>query len=94
VDWTITFLITSVFTMPISSAKVNGHSPHLVFSFSFHFLCMFCHYSHCVHCCACMVHIKFTARPRTPVVSSEIESMALDEALEVFTQQWEASMEQ
>jgi hypothetical protein len=41
-----------------------------------------------------MVHIKFTACPCTPVVSFEIKLMALDKALEVFMQQWEASMEQ
>jgi hypothetical protein len=30
-----------------------------------------------------MVRIKFTAHPIVPVVSSEIESMALDEALAI-----------
>jgi hypothetical protein len=45
------------------------------------------------HYCACMVHIKFTARTRTPIVSSEIDSMASDEALETSAQQREASTE-
>jgi hypothetical protein len=40
-----------------------------------------------VHWCACMVHIKFTARSIIPVVSSEIESMASDKALETSAQQ-------
>jgi hypothetical protein len=41
-----------------------------------------------------MVRIKFTARPRTPVVSSEFESMASDEAPEISTRQRETSTEQ
>jgi hypothetical protein len=46
-----------------------------------------------MRCCACMVHIKFIARPRTCIVSSEVESMASDEALETSTQQREALSE-
>jgi hypothetical protein len=41
-----------------------------------------------------MVHIKFSAHHRTPVVSSDFESMASDEAPEISTQQREASIEQ
>jgi hypothetical protein len=41
--------------------------------------------------CSCMVHIKFTARPKVPVVSSEPELMASDKALDVSVQQLEAS---
>jgi hypothetical protein len=40
-DWTVTFLVTSVFTAPISSAKVSGHSIHLVLAFSFKFCACF-----------------------------------------------------
>jgi hypothetical protein len=32
-----------------------------------------------------MVHIKFAAHPIKPVFSSEVDSMASDEALEVST---------
>jgi hypothetical protein len=67
-DWTITFLVTYVFTMPISSDKASGDLLHLAFVFCLHFLRMFCLSLRCVCCCACMVHIKFTARPRTPIV--------------------------
>jgi hypothetical protein len=38
-----------------------------------------------------MVHIKFTTRPKVPVVSSEPELMASDKALDVSVQQLEAS---
>jgi hypothetical protein len=41
-----------------------------------------------------MVHIKFTACPRTPVVSSEFESMALNEGPEISAQQKEALTKQ
>jgi hypothetical protein len=40
-----------------------------------------------------MVCIKFSAHPKIPVVSSELESMALDKAPEISTQQREASTE-
>jgi hypothetical protein len=40
-----------------------------------------------------MVCIKFSAHPKIPVVSSELESMALDKAPKISTQQREASME-
>jgi hypothetical protein len=41
-----------------------------------------------------MVHIKFTSRPRTSIVSSKFASMALDNAPEVSTEQREISFEQ
>jgi hypothetical protein len=41
-----------------------------------------------------MVRIKFTARPRTLVVSPKFASMALDNAPEVSTEQRETSSEQ
>jgi carbonic anhydrase len=40
-----------------------------------------------------MVHIKFTGHPRNPIVSSEVEWMVSNEALETSAQQREASME-
>jgi hypothetical protein len=43
---------------------------------------------------SCMVHIKFTAHPQTPVVSPKFASMASDEAAEVSTEQRETSIEQ
>jgi hypothetical protein len=41
-----------------------------------------------------MVHIKFTSRPRTSIVSPKFASMALDNAPEVSTEQREISFEQ
>jgi hypothetical protein len=41
-----------------------------------------------------MVHIKFTARPCTPIVSPKFGSMASDEALEASTEHRETSTEQ
>jgi hypothetical protein len=41
-----------------------------------------------------MVHIKFTAHTKTPVVSSEFESIASDKTLDISTQSKEASTEQ
>jgi hypothetical protein len=50
--------------------------------------------------CSCMVRIKFTARPRTPIVSPKFGSMASDEVLgasmehrEISTEQLEESQE-
>jgi hypothetical protein len=41
-----------------------------------------------------MVRIKFTTRPRFPVVSPKFGSMASDEALKVSAEQRETSIEQ
>jgi hypothetical protein len=41
-----------------------------------------------------MVHIKFTARPCTPIVSPKFGSMASDEALEASMEHRETSTEQ
>jgi hypothetical protein len=41
-----------------------------------------------------MVHIKFTARPTKTVISSGVDSMASDEALEASVQHRDASTEQ
>jgi hypothetical protein len=60
-DGTSTFFVTSIFTAPISSARISGHLPHPVFAFSLHLLSVFCCYfcyvryflvygSHQVHC--------------------------------------------
>jgi hypothetical protein len=43
---------------------------------------------------SCMVHIKFTARPRTPAVSPKFSSMASDEALIGSTRHKETSTKQ
>jgi hypothetical protein len=40
-----------------------------------------------------MVHTKFAAHPIKPIVSSDADSMASDEALEAFVQQRETSTE-
>jgi hypothetical protein len=85
-DWTVTFLITSIFTVPISGAKMSGDFLHLVFAFSLCFLRVLSYYFHYVYCCSCMVRIKITAHPIIPIVSSEVESMASDEALEASAQ--------
>jgi hypothetical protein len=60
VDWTVTFLLTPFFTVPISSAEICDHLPRLALAFSFHFPC---YYFCCTRFCLCMVRIKFTARP-------------------------------
>jgi hypothetical protein len=41
-----------------------------------------------------MVHIKFTARPRTPTVSPMFGLLASDEALEAFAEHREILIEQ
>jgi hypothetical protein len=41
-----------------------------------------------------MVHIKFTTRPRTPIVSPKFGLMASDEALEASTEHREISTKQ
>jgi hypothetical protein len=41
-----------------------------------------------------MVHIKFIAHPKIPMVSSEPESMASDEEPEISSQQLESSTQQ
>jgi hypothetical protein len=43
---------------------------------------------------SCMVHIKFTARPRSPIVSPKFGLMCLDDALKVSAEQKETSTEQ
>jgi hypothetical protein len=48
------FFIMFVFTVPISSAGISGHLPHPVFTFSLHFLFVFCWYFCCV--CCFLVH--------------------------------------
>jgi hypothetical protein len=93
VFWTVTFIITSVFTTPLSSADAIGDLLHFVFAYNFRSLRVLSYCFCCVRCCMCMVHIKFTTRPVNHVVSSEVESMALDEALETSMQQREASTE-
>jgi hypothetical protein len=40
-----------------------------------------------------MGHIKFTARPRTPIVSSRVGSMALNEAPKISIEQRETTTE-
>jgi hypothetical protein len=44
--------------------------------------------------CSCMVHVKFTARQQTLIVSPRFSPMALDDALEVTMEQRESFAEQ
>jgi hypothetical protein len=87
------FSLTPIFTVTISSAEICGHLPCLTPASSFRFLFLLCYCFHHVRFCSCMVHIKFTIGPMTPVVSSEPEWMASDEVPEISAQQLEASME-
>jgi hypothetical protein len=43
--------------------------------------------------CSCMVRIKFTAHPRTPVVLPRFASMVLEDAPAVSTEHRESSAE-
>jgi hypothetical protein len=91
VDWTVTFLLTPFFTMPISSAEICDHLPRLALAFSFRFPC---YYFCCARFCLCMVRIKFTARPRTLIVSPKFSLMASDETPEISAQPGETSADQ
>jgi hypothetical protein len=96
VGWFITLSLTTVFTVPINSARSAFIYSTLCFPRAFTFTFNFCLATSFVVRAfrPCMVRIKFTARPRTPVVSPKFGSMASDEALEASTEHRETLTEQ
>jgi hypothetical protein len=89
-----------VFIAPINSARSTLIYSALCFprAFAFAFAFAFCFHlatSFVVHAFrSCMVCIKFTARPHTPIVSPKFGSMASDEALEASVEHKEILIEQ
>jgi hypothetical protein len=94
VDWSITLSLTVVFTTPINSAGSTFICFALRFprAFSFCFRLATSFVVRAFH--MCMVHIKFTTCPHTPIVSPKFGSMASDKAVKTSTEHKETSTEQ